>query len=345
MPKSTRIVETLAMPQINNSPPASVQPKKSWRDALPVHPAAELFPVMSAAELQALGEDIFTNGLTSQIVLWRAPDGQVALLDGRSRITAIETIAGQIDFVAPTFSRPFNWDIDAGKQHFHNAMIERRDVVDPYAFVISANFNRRHLTTEQKDEVLTKLVAAQPGKSNRELAKQAGVSHPTIAKARRKAEATGKVLPVERRVGADGKARKQPVRKPPAEDAPTKPAASVVRGDTGISNLSEADCLRARVKELEDRKRQLEIENIGLRSEIADLRARTLENKSASRCSICHENKRALQRPVFICDGCVDIYEIREAAATDDGIPAFLRRAPSPTPAPSASAPTPTSRS
>src|SRR5262249_46597016 len=69
------------------------------------------------------------------------------------------------------------------------------------------------LTAEQKRELLVKLVAAQPEKSDREIAKQAKVSHPTVAKARQEAEATGKALPVEKRVGKDGKARKQPAKK------------------------------------------------------------------------------------------------------------------------------------
>ena len=43
----------------------------SWRSTLPIHPAAELFPRMSPDELQALGEDIIKNGLTSPIVVCR----------------------------------------------------------------------------------------------------------------------------------------------------------------------------------------------------------------------------------------------------------------------------------
>jgi hypothetical protein len=54
------------------------------------------------------------------------------------------------------------------------------------------------------------------------------------------------------------------------------------------------------------------------------------ESKTASRCSICHEQKQAVLRPVFICDCCVDIHDVREAAPPDDGldIPTSLRRAP-----------------
>src|SRR4249919_2832058 len=63
---------------------------KSWREVLPIHPAAELFPLMSPDELAALGEDIRKHGLTSSIVLWSDGKSQALLLDGRSRLDAIE---------------------------------------------------------------------------------------------------------------------------------------------------------------------------------------------------------------------------------------------------------------
>ena len=70
----------------------------------------------------------------------------------------------------------------------------------------------------------------------------------------------------------------------------------------------------------------------GLESEVEEAKAaaKPPPSKAASRCSICHEKKQAVLRPVFICDDCVDIYEVREAAPPDDGldIPTSLRRAP-----------------
>jgi hypothetical protein len=36
---------------------------KSWRDVLPIHPAAELFPLISPDELRPIGEDIKAHGL------------------------------------------------------------------------------------------------------------------------------------------------------------------------------------------------------------------------------------------------------------------------------------------
>jgi hypothetical protein len=72
------------------------------------------------------------------------------------------------------------------------------------------------------------LVAAQPEKSDRQLAKETGTTHPTIAKAREQAEATGKALPVEKRTGGDGKTRKQPKRSAKAngKDQQVRPTAT-----------------------------------------------------------------------------------------------------------------------
>jgi hypothetical protein len=52
---------------------------KSWRDVLPIHPAAELFPLMSPDELRELGEDIKATGLRLPIAI----TGDGKLLDGR----------------------------------------------------------------------------------------------------------------------------------------------------------------------------------------------------------------------------------------------------------------------
>ena len=41
----------------------------SWRDLLPIHPAAALFPRMSSDERRELGKDIRKNGLRCSIAL------------------------------------------------------------------------------------------------------------------------------------------------------------------------------------------------------------------------------------------------------------------------------------
>jgi hypothetical protein len=50
---------------IDQQPPAPC-----WRELLKIHPAAELFPLLAADELRALGEDIKTHGMRMPIVFW-----------------------------------------------------------------------------------------------------------------------------------------------------------------------------------------------------------------------------------------------------------------------------------
>jgi len=64
-----------------------------WRDVLPIHPAADLFPRMSPEELRELGEDIKKCGLNNPIVLWEAEkNAPPLLLDGRNRLGAMEAV-------------------------------------------------------------------------------------------------------------------------------------------------------------------------------------------------------------------------------------------------------------
>lgn len=86
-----------------------------------VHPAAELLPSPSDEELQELARDIQENGLREPIVTYEG-----AILDGRSRHAACGS-AG----VEPSY-REYGGD-------------------DPFAYSISVNVHRRHLTKGQRD--------------------------------------------------------------------------------------------------------------------------------------------------------------------------------------------------
>jgi ParB-like chromosome segregation protein Spo0J len=158
---------------------------------LEFHSVANIFPLMEGEEFDALVADIKAHGLCEPIDLL---DGKI--LEGRNRYRACGK-AG----VEPRF-----------REHAPDSYVAH----DPAGYVISKNIHRRHLTAEQRRELIAELIALQPEKSDRQIAKQVNASHPTVAKARREAEATGKALPVEKRTGADGKARKQPAK----EDKP-----------------------------------------------------------------------------------------------------------------------------
>jgi hypothetical protein len=182
-----------------NGTPAS----SSWRSTLPIHPAAELFPRMTPDELQALGEDMIKNGLTSPIVLWQ-PDSKspARLLDGISRLDAIEIATGSPVIVgAPS--------IMAGEHFLHcDKVIVLGKSVDPYAYVISANIHRRHLAVEQKRELIAKLIKATPEKSDRQIAETVKASPTTVGTVRAEMEAKGDVSKLDTR--RDSKGREQP---------------------------------------------------------------------------------------------------------------------------------------
>jgi ParB-like chromosome segregation protein Spo0J len=90
-----------------------------------LHPAAKMFPALSDPELDDLTEDIRANGLLEAITLH--PDGSI--LDGRNRYRACHAAN-----VQPRFT---TWE---GKG-------------SAYAYVISKNLHRRHLTTRQRSAI------------------------------------------------------------------------------------------------------------------------------------------------------------------------------------------------
>jgi DNA-binding Lrp family transcriptional regulator len=253
------------------------QEKSSWRDTLPVHPAAELFPLMSSDELRALGADIVNNGLTSSIALWRAdPKAPLFLLDGRNRLDAIEMATGKpVEVGAPSLM--------AGKfSALDKVIVLDGRSVDPWAYVVSANIYRRHLTIEDKDRLIVELLRVDPTKSNRQVAKIVDVSHPHVAKVRKQAEQAGDVETVTTSV--DTRGRKQPAKKAkqpkePVQSQPVEPA-TASRGDIGATSTGEAERLEARNGELENKCRQLEFKNEGLESEVGDLKAENAKLKT-----------------------------------------------------------------
>jgi hypothetical protein len=241
----------------------TAKPTPSWRDTLPIHPAANLFPLLPADELRTLGEDIIKNGLTLPIALWRAhPKGPAQLLDGRNRLDAIELVTGMtVEVGSPSLM--------AGEDfHGFHKVRELDCTVDPYAYVISANIHRRHLTGEQKRDLIAKVLEADPNKSDREIGRMIKADNKTVASVRAEKEAREEIPHVKTRT--DSKGRKQPARKPAtAFAAEPRPAATAL--SRNHANASEIKRLRARVEELQAENRHLEIENGGLRSEIEKL--------------------------------------------------------------------------
>jgi hypothetical protein len=89
---------------------------------------------------------------------------------------------------------------------------------DPYAFVLSANLHRRHLTPAKKRELIAEVLKAKPEASNLSIAKQVKVDDKTVASVRRDLEANSEI-PNKPRVEANG--RKARGRKPGSTSKPT----------------------------------------------------------------------------------------------------------------------------
>jgi hypothetical protein len=168
----------------------------TWPDTVTVHPAADLFPMMSGTQLDELAADIAAHGLQEPIVWF---GGQ--LLDGRGRIAAIERIPDQQlrKQLQVRVAEPQNGRILTGS-------------VDPYAYVVSANVHRRHLTAEQKRKLIADLIKANPGRSDRQIAAEVGSNRTTAGAVRRELEEAGDVSMIDTRI--DSKGRHQPANKP-----------------------------------------------------------------------------------------------------------------------------------
>jgi hypothetical protein len=183
----------------------------NWRQHLKVHPAAEIFPPLSADELKELGADIKEHGLTSRIVLLPVQDDKTShyeLLDGVNRLDAM-ALAG----------------LDLQKEFFDNplAKLTVPPTTDPYDYVISANILRRHLSDEGRRNLIAKVLKAKPDLSDRAIGEQIKADHKTVARVRREAEGRGDIPHVKTRI--DSKGRKQPA---------TKAERKAISRDTGI---------------------------------------------------------------------------------------------------------------
>lgn len=157
------------------------------------HPACALFPLMTDAELDQLAAGIKANkGLLVPITRFQGPgtEHRGTIIEGRNRLLACER-AG----VTPV-------------------IVDRDDIADPVSFVINANILRRHLTTEQKRDLVIKLLKLDPAKSDRQVAAMTGVSHPTVSSVRKKQEAVGKIYQQEKVRTKDNKVRPRKVKTP-----------------------------------------------------------------------------------------------------------------------------------
>lgn len=161
------------------------------------HPAANLFPLMNGDEFTALVRDIAEHGQREPIILHEG-----MILDGRNRYRACAELG-----LKPECRE---WCGD-----------------DPLAYVVSLNLHRRHLTREQRDEVIRNLRGQ--GMKLQEIAGAIGVGIGTVHRA-----VGSELFQLEKLIGADGKAR-------PAHYTPhqVEPETDVEEADDGEYNRQQ----------------------------------------------------------------------------------------------------------
>jgi hypothetical protein len=196
---------------------------KSWRDVLPIHPAADMFPMLSDSELVELGNDLKATGQRYAIVLWKDQKHfEPVLIDGRNRLDALERVGLNVEVRPESSGGGPTVRISCDGYEIETAEV-RGDQYrgSPYDLVTSLNIHRRQLTADQKRDLIEKLLAADAGKSDRQIAKQAKSNRNTVKRIRTKLEKSGDVSLSDTR--KDSKGRQQPVRKSKPAPAPRDP--------------------------------------------------------------------------------------------------------------------------
>jgi hypothetical protein len=181
--------------------------KQSWRDILPIHPAAELLPLMDQNGQRNLGRNIKANGLQVPAIIHVDANGRRSLLDGRNRLDGIEYVG-----------------LPVLKDGALDPELYQEISGDPLAYVLSANLHRRHLSTKDKRDLAGELLKRMPDKSDRQIAALVGISHHTVACVRRELEGRGQIAHSENR--EDAKGRRQPATKSATKTNGVDPEAS-----------------------------------------------------------------------------------------------------------------------
>jgi ParB-like chromosome segregation protein Spo0J len=147
----------------------------------------DVVPAISEADFAVLKQSIAAHGLLQPIEV----DGDGNVLDGHSRLRAIEELAAE--------------DIDVGATHRTLHKFDSEAAARSYIRAI--NLHRRHLTSEQKRELIAAELIENPTSSNRVIAKMLGVDDKTVAKVRTAKEATAEIPQLTKTTGADGRTR------------------------------------------------------------------------------------------------------------------------------------------
>ncbi len=148
------------------------------RKVLTYQPILQL-PPLSDEEYQGLRASIAVNGVKVPILV----DEEKRIIDGSYR----KRFADEFGYDCPEI-------VEAGLTGEEKRTLAR-----------ALNLSRRQLNTDQKRQIIADQLAETPDRSARWIAKQLGVSHPTVLSVREELESGGKLYHLNEVVGEDGK--------------------------------------------------------------------------------------------------------------------------------------------
>lgn len=158
----------------------------------------QVMPRLSADEYADLEQSIKTDGVLVPIIV--SPGGEI--IDGHHRAE----IARRHGLHCPE-------------------VVKHGDATELRTFAYSLNLNRRHLTREQRRDLIAQSLRQDPQLADTVHAKRTGASDKTVTGVRDQLEATSEIPKLDRTVGADG--RERPAARPAiAADAARQFAAS-----------------------------------------------------------------------------------------------------------------------
>ena len=116
----------------------------------------------------------------------------------------------------------------------------------------SANIHRRHLSAEQRRELIERLLKANPGQSDRQVAETVKADHKTVAAVRQRAETSGEIPQITRRTDRKGRSRPAHREKLPGKDG--QPESVFTPADRPSPEAARVTARRAARRERKRRK-------------------------------------------------------------------------------------------
>lgn len=139
-------------------------------------------PPLPPDQFQALKANISVNGVLVPILV-DSDGSKRKIIDGSHR----KRIADELGYDCPEL-------VQAGLDEEEKRTLAR-----------ALNLARRHLSSEQKRQLISDQLQETPDRTNRWIARMLGVSHPSVAAVRMELDSVGKIIQLDRRVGSDGK--------------------------------------------------------------------------------------------------------------------------------------------